>query len=207
MGLLHTRDTEAADLTFEKVDQDPEAFVELVDTLARRRQRDADRVVLGLRVSRTEPELEAAIGEQVDGCGLASEKPRVVKRAVDHERADAQRGRHVGRADEGQEWIGDAEVVGGLQGAVAEPLRAPRDLLVLGSRSVRKRLEREPERLQSNRSPASTETSSRLPNGANGQLQRGSNAHDGAYEKLKSTISAPPRSAPLTVSSTYRPAP
>ena len=171
-------------------------------TRSRGRQRDADAVVLGLRVPGTEPELEAAIGEQVDGRGLSSEEPRVVERAVDDERADTQRRRRISRADEREERIGDAVVVRGLQGGVAEPLGAPSDLLVLGPRSVGDRLEREAKRLQSNRSPASIATSSRLPNGASGQLHRGSNAHDGAYEKLKSTISAPPRSAPFTVSST-----
>ena len=74
MRLLQARDAQAADLTLEKVDEHPEPFVEAVDTFAWRRQRDPDCVVLGLRVPGTEPELEAAIGEKVDGCRLASEQ-------------------------------------------------------------------------------------------------------------------------------------
>src|SRR6185436_14705026 len=55
---------------------------------------------------------------------------------------------------------------------------------------------------QRRRSPASTSTSSRFSGGDSGHDHRGSNAHDGWNEKLKSTTSVrpsmlPPRSALL----------
>src|SRR5258705_499281 len=65
---------------------------------------------------------------------------------------------------------------------------------------------------QERRSPASMGRSSRFSGGASGHDQRGSNAHDGWNEKLKSRTSERvaepgPRSALFAVSSRYRPAP
>ena len=60
------------------------------------------------------------------------------------------------------------------------------------------------------RSPARTAKGRRFSGGASGHAQRESYAHDGLNAKLKSSTSLPsavPRSAPLTVSRRYRPAP
>src|SRR5665647_741044 len=66
----------------------------------------------------------------------------------------------------------------------------------------------EPSRLES--SPTGTATARVFPAPGRGQAHASSYAHDGWKEKLRSTTSAPgppPRSAPLTVSRTYRPPP
>ena len=187
---------------FEEVDDDVERLFEQVDSLTRRRERDAERVVLGLRPSGAEPELETTVGQKVDRRGLPSEQPRMVQRVVDHQGAEPQRRRDVSRAHERAERIDDAEVVSRLQRAVAECLGLACEVLPFGPGAARKRLQREPERPHGAFSPASMATSSRLPGGASGQLHLGSKAHEGEYAKLKSTMSAPPRSAPFTVSST-----
>ncbi len=81
--------------------------------------------------------------------------------------------------DQRAEGVGAPVVVGGLQGGVPEALGLAGDVLPFRSRAAREGLQREPERPHGAFSPASTGTSRRLPGGASGQLQRGSNAHDG----------------------------
>ena len=76
----------ASAATFEKIRDDPECFLEAIDTLAWRGQLDAQRVVLCLRPPGAEPELEPTVGEQVDRRRLPREQRRMVERVVDHER-------------------------------------------------------------------------------------------------------------------------
>ena len=67
----------------EQPDDDLDALVEAVHALLQRRQRDAVRVALLLVPARAEPDLEPALGDDVDGRGHVGQHRRM---AVDHAR-------------------------------------------------------------------------------------------------------------------------
>jgi hypothetical protein len=76
-----------------------------------------------------EPDVEAAVGEDVGGDDLAREQRRVPERHVQHERADAQPFGDVRRGHQHRERRGRPEVVGGEQGVEPGALEAPAALL------------------------------------------------------------------------------
>ncbi len=87
--------------------------------------REAERGVVGLHPSRADAELGAPAREHVDRRDLLGEDRGVLVVVVEHERADAQRGRRGRgrRHPDHRRELGVDEVVGEVDGGVAELLR------------------------------------------------------------------------------------
>ena len=100
-------------------------------------------------VARADAKLEAAIGEQVHGGGLARDERRMAEVVVEHQRADAQaRGRLRRRDERHQRREEGGEVVRQEQGGVAELLGPARLRLPLLPRPRRPHTDTEPERMR-----------------------------------------------------------
>ena len=107
-------------------------------------QLHADRVVLRLRVTGTQPQHHTATGEPIERCRSPCEHRRMMELVVEHQWPDPQSRGGVGGDHQGNEWIDGPDVVVREQFVVAEGLdlagqrdRARRDRrdCVLGSRS------------------------------------------------------------------------
>ena len=123
---------------------DLDSLVEAADQLPRRRQRDAELLVLGDEPPGAQPELEPAVGDVVDGHRLVREKARVAERVAAHQHPDPD-ARRAGRQP-GQERpalvvrpgraAGLVEVIAVPHAVEAEPLEVLPALDERGEREV-----------------------------------------------------------------------
>jgi hypothetical protein len=97
-------------------------FLEPGDAWARLAQLHADRIVLRLRVSGSEPEHESPTGEPVNRRRGSSEQCRMMELVVEHEWADAQPSGGLGRHHQWDERVDRSDMVEGEQFVVTEGL-------------------------------------------------------------------------------------